>query len=71
MDTKSTSDDDEIFVPEEFANLQKATGDNIGVKNYNIKSFPKFVRFAGYLFISLFVLFVIVSLIAVFFLKSV
>jgi len=35
------SNDDEIFVPKEFAHLQKATGDQIGVTNYNIKYFPK------------------------------
>ncbi|PKG25247.1 hypothetical protein CWS01_02510 [Niallia nealsonii] len=61
------SNDDKVFVPEEFANAQKATGDNIGVKNYNINSFPKFVRIAGYLFIGLLCLFVLLSILLILF----
>ena len=59
------SNDDEIFVPEEFANLQKVTGDKIGVKPYNIKSFPKLVRIAAYLFFGLVCLFVLLSIIVI------
>lgn len=57
------SNDDEIFVPEEFAHLQKATGDQIGVANFNMKYFPKFVKISTYLFVGLLCLFVFTSII--------
>ncbi|CAM5713683.1 hypothetical protein SAFG77S_10068 [Streptomyces afghaniensis] len=60
------SNDDEIFVPKEFAHLQKATGDQIGVTNYNINSFPKFVKISAYLFVGLLCLFVLTSIIVMF-----
>ncbi|WP_445493251.1 hypothetical protein [Niallia sp. 03133] len=65
QDDEYMLNDDEVFVSEEFANAQKATGDKIGIKNYNIRSFPKFVRIAGYLFISLLILFVLLSVILI------
>ncbi|MEI2463933.1 hypothetical protein [Niallia taxi] len=47
-ETKYMNNKEEIFVPSEFKAAQQVTGDRFPEQDYNISTFPKPVRYAGY-----------------------
>ncbi|MGG4468238.1 hypothetical protein ABER68_09440 [Paenibacillus alvei] len=60
----NTVNNDEIFVPYELKETQRATGDRFPVKDYDVSTFPKPVRYAGYLlgsFLAAMLVFILVS----------
>lgn len=62
--TKYVNNNEEIFIPYEFKEAQRTTGDSFPAMDYDISTFPKPVRYAGFMlgsFLAAMLIFMLIS----------